>query len=165
MARDPLHRLASSLSLAGRPILEVGILRTKAALVPHTRLGEVSRLLVHNHVGSLVEGLNLDVLLLPVGRALPVEGRILKSSQGGASPERIARGYPFSVCRAGRSAWNFLNARLVNYLNLGLSVAESQRRPVGPVCVTDAQGSLLLYLEEQVEGMLESCNAGIPGID
>ena len=126
MARDPLHRLASSLSLAGRPILEVGIFRTKAALVPHTRLGEVSRLLVHNHVGSLVEGVNLDVLLLPVDRALPVEGRILKASQGGASPEHIARGFPLSVRRARRSAWNFLIACLVNYLILGLSVQSTR---------------------------------------
>ena len=157
--------MASSLSLAGRTILEVGIFRTKAALVPHTRLGEVSRLLVHNHVGSLVEGLNLDVLLLPVDRALPVEGRILKASQGGASPEHIARGFPLSVRRARRSAWNFLIACLVNCLKLGLFVAESQGLPAGPVYITGAQGPSLKYLGERVEGMLENCNAGIPGID
>ncbi len=56
-------------------------------------------------------------------RASPVKGKILKASQGVASPEHIACGFPLSVRRARRSAWNFLIACLVNYLNLGLSVA------------------------------------------
>ncbi len=60
--KDPLHRWASSLSLAGRPMHEVGIIWKQAVLVSNTRSGEVSRLPVHNHVGSLVEGANLDVL-------------------------------------------------------------------------------------------------------
>ncbi len=144
---------------------EVGIIWKQAVLVSNARLGEASRLLVHSHVGSLVQGVNLDVLPLPVERALPDEGRILKALQGGASPEHISRDFPLSVRRAGRSAWNFLIVCLVNYLNLGLSAAESQKLPAGPASITDAHASSLEYLEEQVDYMLESCSAKVPEID
>ncbi len=67
----------------------VGTIWKQAEMVSSTRLGEASRLLTHNHVGNLVEGMDLDVLPLPVERALPVEGRILKAIQGGTTPKHF----------------------------------------------------------------------------
>ena len=144
---------------------EVGIIGKQAVLVPNTRLSGVSRLPVHNHVGSLVEGANLDVLQLPVERALPDEGRILKAMQGDPSPEHTSRDFPLSIRRAGRSAWSFFTVCLVSYLSLDLSVGGSQSLPAGPVGVTDAQASPLEYLAEQVDYMLEGCNAKVPVTD
>ena len=67
----------------------VGTIWKQAEMVSSTRLGEVSRLLTHNHVGNLVEGMDLDVLPLPIERELPVEGGILKAIQGGTIPKHF----------------------------------------------------------------------------
>ena len=63
-------------------------------LVLGGRLGVASRFFIHNRVGNLVGGMDLDVSLLQIERALPVEGRILKATHGGATPEHIFRDLP-----------------------------------------------------------------------
>ena len=55
----------------GRTEHEEGIIWKQAVLVSSVRLGEASRSFIHNHVGNLVEGMDLDVSSLPVGRARP----------------------------------------------------------------------------------------------
>ena len=90
MSEDPLFKYATALPLDGRTMCEVGLILKHGVLVSSSRLGEVSRLMRHNHVGKVLEGLDPDVLPLPVDEAPAEEARILQASRSGATPSHIS---------------------------------------------------------------------------
>ena len=103
MSEEPLLQYATALPLAGRTMCEVGLILKHGLLVSSSRLGEVSRLMKLNHVGKVLEGLDPDVLPLPVDDAPAQEARILQALRGGATPSHIARDFGRSLRVAGRA--------------------------------------------------------------
>ena len=125
MSEEPLLQYATALPLAGRTMCEVGLILKHGLLVSSSRLGEVSRLMKLNHVGKVLEGLDPDVLPLPVDDAPAEEARILQALRGGATPSHIARDFGRSLRVAGRAViaekdrWLSLRA-MRGYINQAL---------------------------------------------
>ena len=165
MSEEPLFKYATALPLEGRTMCEVGLILKHGVLVSSSRLGEVSRHMMHNHVGKVLEGLDPDVLPLPVDPAPAEEARILQALRGGATPSHIARDFGRSLRVAGRAAWLFLLVTVVNFLNLGLSAANTLDAAQGPRDVSEAQHHALAYLREQVDNFLEGIPERVPQIN
>ncbi len=62
VSEEPLFKYATALPLDARTMCEVGLILKHGVLVSSSRLGEESRLMKHNHVGKVLQGLDPDVL-------------------------------------------------------------------------------------------------------
>ena len=165
MSEEPLYQYATAMPLAGRTMCEIGLILKHGVLWSSSRLGEVSRHMKLNHVGSILEGIDPDVLPLPVDEAPAEEARILQVLQGGATPSHIVRDFGRSLRVAGRVAWLFLLITVLNYLNLGLSAAHTLQSAGKEQDVSTAQAHAMAYLREQVDIFLEDIPERMPEID
>ncbi len=104
---------------------EVGFILKHGLLVSSSRLGEVSRIMELNHVGKVLEGIDPDVLPLPVDDAPAEEAGILQALRGSATPSHTARDFGRSLRVAGRAViaekdrWLSLRA-MRGYINQAL---------------------------------------------
>ncbi len=118
-----------------------------------------------NHVGKLLQGIDPDVLPLPVDEAPAEEAGILQALRSGATPSHIARDFGRSLRMAGRAAWLFLLITAVNFLNLGLSTASTLEAARGSQDVSAAQQHALSHLREQVGNFLDDIPERMPDIN
>ena len=165
VSSEPLHQIARSLSLKDRDICEVGLIMKHALMESKMAIGEACRLLAHNHVGSILDNLDCDVLPLPVASPRVEERRILQALRAGAEPSHIFKDFTRSVRCAGRHAWLFLLVVLVNFMNLGLSEVHTLPKVKEPWDISEAQAHALDYLESQVENFVDTVDVNMPDID
>ena len=104
VSSEPLHQIARSLSLKDRNICEVGLIMKHALLESKMAIGEACRLLAHNHVGSILDNLDCDVLPLPVASPRVEERRILQALRAGSEPSHIFKDFTRSLLCAERHA-------------------------------------------------------------
>ncbi len=118
MKEEPLHRLATQHSLAGRSFAETGIVLKQAVMVSKLPLSEVVERVSSTPVGMAASEIPPDVLPLP----LPItaeEARLLTLLDIGTPFSNVPLDFKKTIHAAGISAWLFLLVVALNFLHLG----------------------------------------------
>ena len=154
MTEEPLHRLASQHSLAGRSFAELGLVFKQAVIVSKLPLSEVVERVSSTPVAEAMSAIPPDVLPLPLPSTTAEEARLLTLLDIGTPFSTISFEFKKTIHAAGVSAWLFLLVVALNFLHLGYGdVLEWSAPSAG--CLSEGQNGAWEYLLEQATAFVE----------